>query len=127
TTRPTTTTTTTTTRPTTTTTTTTTSDGGKSCTATYTVPSQWPSGFQGDVKVTAGSSAISGWTVTWTYANGQTITQAWSATVTTSGSTVTAKNLSWNGGLQAGGSTSFGFIGSWNGTNSIPTVTCTAS
>src|SRR5689334_12610947 len=43
--------------------------GGKSCSAAYTVQNQWPGGFQGDVRVTAGSAAISGWTVTWTFAN----------------------------------------------------------
>ncbi len=119
------TTTTTTTRPVTTTTT---SGGtGKTCSAAYAVSGQWTGGFQGAVTVTAGTSAISGWKVTWTFANGQTISQAWSATVTSSGSAVTATNLSWNGALGAGANTSFGFLGSWNGTNSVPTLTCTAS
>ncbi|MFC7481146.1 cellulose binding domain-containing protein [Luedemannella flava] len=87
----------------------------------------WPGGFQGNVKVTAGSSAISGWTVTWTFANGQTVTQSWSSTITTSGATVTAKNAAWNGSLGAGGSTEFGFIGSWTGSNTAPTASCTAA
>ncbi|MFC3993976.1 cellulase family glycosylhydrolase [Actinoplanes siamensis] len=99
---------------------------GKKCTAAYTVTGQWPGGFQGEVKVTAGSSAISGWTVTWTYANGQTVSNAWGATVTSSGSSITAKNVGYNGGLGAGASTSFGFLGSWTGTNSVPAVSCTA-
>jgi mannan endo-1,4-beta-mannosidase len=77
--------------------------------------------------VTAGDSAISGWTVNWTFADGQTVTQPWSATVTSSGSDVTARNLSYNGSLGAGVSTTFGFLGSWNGANRVPTVSCTAS
>ncbi|MFC7483162.1 cellulose binding domain-containing protein [Luedemannella flava] len=85
---------------------------------------QWTGGFQGEVTVTAGSAAITGWTVTWTYANGQTITQLWNGTLTTSGSAVTVKNLSWNGSLAAGTSTTFGFLANWNGTNSVPTLTC---
>jgi mannan endo-1,4-beta-mannosidase len=97
------------------------------CTATYSIVGSWPNGFQGDVKVTAGSSAINGWTVTWTYANGQTVSQAWSATVTSSGSSVTARNVSYNGKLAAGAATNFGFLGSWTGTNSVPTLSCTAS
>jgi mannan endo-1,4-beta-mannosidase len=97
------------------------------CTAAYSIVGQWPAGFQGDVKVTAGSAAINGWTVTWTYANGQTVSQAWSATVTSSGSAVTARNVSYNGKLAAGATTNFGFLGSWTGTNSVPAVTCTAS
>ena len=125
--------TTTTTRPTTTTTTTrpttttTTSGGSRACTATYSVVNQWPGGFQGEVRVTAGGAAVTGWTVTWTFANGQAVTQAWNATVTSSGSSVTARNMSYNGGLAAGGSTAFGFLGSWNGTNAAPAVSCTAS
>ncbi|GAA1799233.1 hypothetical protein GCM10009682_21090 [Luedemannella flava] len=107
--------------------TTTSAPGAKSCTATYSVLGQWGGGFQGDVKVTAGSAAITAWTVTLTWANGQTITQAWNATVTTSGAVATAKNMSYNGSLGAGGSTTFGFLGSWNGTNSAPTLSCTAS
>src|SRR6185436_18739012 len=62
--------------------------GAKTCSATYAVTGQWPNGFQGDVKVTAGGSAITAWTVTWTFANGQTITQIWSATATASGSSI---------------------------------------
>ncbi|GIE78283.1 hypothetical protein Aph02nite_42330 [Actinoplanes philippinensis] len=97
------------------------------CTATYAVTGQWAGGFQGDVKVTAGSAAIKGWTVTWTYANGQTVSNAWGATVTSSGTTVTARNAAWNGSLGAGASTNFGFLGSWTGNNSVPTLTCAAS
>jgi cellulase/cellobiase CelA1 len=87
---------------------------------------QWPGGFQAEVRVTAGGSAISGWTVTWTFANGQQVTQAWSATVSASGSAVSARNVSYNGAISAGGSTTFGFIGSWTGTNTAPSLTCTA-
>lgn len=94
------------------------------CSATYAVVGQWPGGFQGEVTVKAGSSAISRWTVSWTFANGQTVTQAWSSTLTSSGATVTASNAAWNGSLAAGASTTFGFIGTWNGTNPVPTVSC---
>ncbi|WP_430786064.1 cellulase family glycosylhydrolase [Actinoplanes sp. G11-F43] len=97
------------------------------CTATYAVTGQWQGGFQGDVKVTAGGAAIRNWTVTWTFPNGQTVNNAWGATVTGSGSTVTARNAAWNGALAAGASTNFGFLGSWTGANGIPTPTCTAS
>ena len=96
------------------------------CTATYTITGQWPGGFQGDVKVTAGSSAVKNWTVTWTYANGQTVSNAWGATVTSSGTTVTARNAAWNGTLAPGASTTFGFLASWTGANPTPTPTCAA-
>jgi mannan endo-1,4-beta-mannosidase len=101
--------------------------GSRGCTAAYTILNQWPGGFQGEVRVTAGSTTINGWTVTWTFGNGQTVTQAWSATVTSSGSNVTARNMGYNGTVPAGAGTTFGFLGSWNGTNSTPAVSCTAS
>ena len=101
--------------------------GGRSCAATYSVVSQWTGGFQAAVRVTAGGSPISGWTATWRYANGQTITQSWNATVTASGANVTARNVSYNGTLGAGASTDFGFLGTWNGTNTAPAVTCAAA
>jgi mannan endo-1,4-beta-mannosidase len=100
---------------------------GGGCTAAYAIVGQWPGGFQGEVRVTAGSSAISGWTVTWTFANGQTVSQAWNASMTSSGSTVTARNVGYNGSLGAGASATFGFLGSWNGTNGRPSPTCAAS
>jgi len=98
--------------------------GPPGCTAAYSTVGQWAGGFQGEVRVTAGSSAINGWTATWTFANGQTVSQAWNATITSSGSTVTARNVSYNGRLAAGASTTFGFLGSWTGTNSAPTLSC---
>ncbi|GAB3855128.1 hypothetical protein GCM10029963_49250 [Micromonospora andamanensis] len=101
------------------------STGG--CTATYSVVGQWQGGFQGEVRVTAGSAAIRGWRVTWTFANGQTITQSWNATINASGSAVTATNVSFNGSLAAGTSATFGFLGNWNGSNTVPTLTCTAT
>jgi mannan endo-1,4-beta-mannosidase len=96
------------------------------CSASYSTTGQWTGGFQGDVRVTAGSAAINGWTVTLTFANGQTVTQSWNAAVTSSGSTVTARNVSYNGRLAAAASTTFGFLGSWTGSNTAPTLSCTA-
>ena len=96
------------------------------CTARYAVTGQWQGGFQGEVTVAASGATVSGWTVTWTFANGQTISSAWNATVTSSGSSVTANNVGYNGSLAPGATTAFGFLASWTGTNSVPAVTCTA-
>lgn len=65
--------------------------------------------------------------MTWTFANGQSVSQAWNATVTSSGSTVTGRGMSYNSKLAAGAGTTFGFLGSWTGTNTAPAVTCTAT
>ncbi len=97
------------------------------CTATYTVTNQWQGGFQAEVRVTAGARAITGWTAGWTFANGQRVTQSWNVTLTSSGTTVTARNADYNGRLAAGASATFGFLGSWTGTNSLPALSCTAS
>ena len=97
-------------------------------TASYQVTGSWPGGFQAQVTVKAGSSPITGWTVSWTFPNGQTITQLWSGSYKQSGASVTVSNASYNGAVAAGGSTTFGFLGSWNGTNNPPSsITCTAT
>jgi chitin-binding protein len=99
--------------------------GTARCSAAYTVTGQWTGGFQADVRITAGAAAIRGWTVSWTYPGGQQVASAWGATVSSSGSAVTARNAGYNGGVAAGASTSFGFIGS--GTpGAAPALTCTA-
>jgi len=99
----------------------------RGCTATYTIVNQWGSGFQGEVRVTAGSSAITGWTVTWTWRDGQRFTNTWNASVTSSGDAVTARNMPYNGSLAAGAGTSWGFTASRGAANTAPTVTCSAT
>lgn len=94
------------------------------CSATYTTANSWAGGFQGDVTVRAGTSPINGWTVRWTLASGQTITQLWNGTLSVSGPAVTVKNLSGNGSLAANGTATFGFLS--NGSPSTPTLTCTS-
>src|SRR5690606_20619071 len=73
--------------------------GQEDCTATYTVVNQWPGGFQAEVRVTAGAEDLSGWTVSWTFTDGETVTQAWNATVTSQGTSITARNASHNGSV----------------------------
>ena len=73
--------------------------------------------------VKAGASAISGWTVGWTFPGSQAISQMWNATFTQSGANVTAKNMSYTGSLAAGASTSFGFTAT--GSSATPSaLTC---
>jgi endo-1,4-beta-xylanase len=105
---------------------TTTSGGGGSggCTASYAITNSWNTGFSATVTVKNGSTARTGWDVKWTFANGQTITQLWSGQDTASGSSHSVTNLSYNGSLGAGASTTFGFNGTWSGTNSVPSLTC---
>jgi endoglucanase len=96
------------------------------CSATYRIDSQWPNGFGATVTVRAGNSAIGSWTVRWTFANGQTISQLWNGVDTPSGASHAVRNAPHNGSLGAGTSTTFGFNGTSSGTNSTPTLTCTS-
>ncbi|MEU8167785.1 cellulose binding domain-containing protein [Micromonospora sp. NPDC049004] len=94
---------------------------GAACTATYRTVNSWSGGFQGEVTVTAGTAAVNGWTVTWNLSNGQSISQVWNGTLSTSGSTATVRNVSYNGSLAPGGTTTFGFLGSGTPANASPT------
>nr|MDT0661934.1 cellulase family glycosylhydrolase [Micromonospora sp. DSM 115978] len=103
------------------------------CRVAYTVSSQWPGGFTANVGVTNLGDPISGWNLTWSFPSGQRVTQAWNATVTSSGSQHTATNASYNPTIGTNATVSFGFNGSWTGTNSTPTsfalngVACTGN
>src|ERR1035437_4194657 len=99
--------------------------GTGTCAATWHVDNSWTGGFQATVTVTAGSSAITGWTVNWTWPSGQSITNFWNATITSSASAVTAKNAGYNGALGAAGSTTFGM--QLNGSAVTPALSCTAA
>ncbi|WP_369250309.1 cellulose binding domain-containing protein [Streptomyces sp. R41] len=92
------------------------------CTVTYKITNQWSGGFQADVALAnTGSGAWSGWSLGWTFPDGQKITQLWNADYTQTDAAVTAKNLNWNANVAPGSSVSFGFTGSWSGSNTKPT------
>lgn len=104
--------------------TTTAPSGNGTCTAAYALVGSWQGGFQGTVTVTAGGTAVNGWTVKMTMAGGVTVTQLWNGVLSGSAPSYTVRNQSYNGALAAHASTSFGFIGS--GTAATPTLTCTS-
>lgn len=98
---------------------------GGACTAAYQVVNEWPGGFQAGVTVTAGSAALAGWTVQWTFPGGQSITQLWNGTLSAGGGSVSVSNAPYNGTVPAGGSTTFGFLGS--GAGAAPSdLSCTS-
>ncbi|MGA2653588.1 MAG: glycoside hydrolase family 6 protein [Terracidiphilus sp.] len=100
---------------------------GGACTVDYTISPQNSSQFGATISITnGGTTALSNWTLTWTFANGQTISNSWNGAVTQSGANVTVSEQAgqtWEN-IPAGGSyTGFGFNGTWNGTtNAIPTA-----
>ncbi|GAA3850104.1 cellulose 1,4-beta-cellobiosidase [Streptomyces coacervatus] len=92
------------------------------CTVDYKVQNQWDTGFTAAVTVTNNSAAKSSWAVKWSYAGNQKVTSYWNAKVSQSGADVTAANETYNGTIATGGSVSFGFNGSYSGTNALPTT-----
>ncbi|CAM5334761.1 Chitinase C [Streptomyces alboniger] len=85
-------------------------------TATYAKTQDWGTGFEGKWTVkNTGTTALSSWTVEWDFPSGTSVTSAWDADVTSSGTHWTAKNKSWNGSLAPGASVSFGFNGTGSG------------
>lgn len=99
--------------------------GTGDCTAEIVVVSDWGSGWQGDVYITAGENSLNGWTLTWTWSSGQSVSSSWNVDLSQSGSSVTATDVGWNGSIASGqSSNAFGFIA--NGSSSVPTVECSA-
>ncbi|GCF10467.1 cellulose binding domain-containing protein [Dictyobacter arantiisoli] len=109
---------------------------GTGCKVHYAVTNQWNTGFGATLTITnTGNTAINGWSLQFSFANGQKITQGWNANFAQTGSAVTVTNVSYNGSIPAGATLSSapGFNGSLSGSNSNPTaftlngVTCTTA
>lgn len=92
------------------------------CTAAFSVTNAWAGGFIGTVKVTAGATAVSRWSVGLTLPSGTSIANVWNGQL--SGSTVSA--AAWNGSIAARGTTEFGFQASGSATG-LAVASCTAS
>ena len=96
--------------------------GNASCRVTYAADS-WGTGFTANVTVAnTGSSALNGWTLGFTLPSGQSVTNAWNATISGTSGALTARNAAHNGSIPAGGSTSFGFQGSYSGSFASPSA-----
>jgi endo-1,4-beta-xylanase len=93
------------------------------CSATYSVTSQWSTGYTGQVRIACSGASLASWKAEWAFGAGQRITQAWNASCTQSGAAVSCVNASYNGSVPDGGSVTFGFNGSWSGSNPVPVVT----
>jgi mannan endo-1,4-beta-mannosidase len=97
--------------------------GTGACAVTYDVPNQWQGAFQGTVSIrNTASTAVNGWTLRWSFANGQVISQLWHGIASQNGADVQVRNENWNATIAAGGSLSLGFTASHNGTNTAPTA-----
>lgn len=104
----------------------TTTEGGGSgagCSVGYRVAGEWGAGFQGEIAIrNTGTAAITGWTLTFTFADGQVITNMWGGTPRQTGAAVTVTAASYTATIPAGGSVTLGFTADKGGTNSAPTA-----
>ena len=88
----------------------------------YVVNNSWGAGATASIEITNnGTTAINGWSVNWSYVNNR-VTGSWNATVSGS-NPYSASNLSWNGGIPAGQTISFGMQVATNGAVETPVVT----
>ncbi len=100
---------------------------GSACTVDYAISPQNSSQFGATLSIiNNGTTTLSNWSLTWTFANGQTISSSWNGAVSQSGANVKVSEQSgqtWEN-IPAGGRYSgFGFNGTWNGvTNAVPTA-----
>jgi len=85
-----------------------------SASCTYTVDSEWSTGFTASITIKNDTSAaISGWSVNWQYATNRS-SGGWNANFSGT-NPYTATNLNWNGNIAVGQSVSFGVQGDKNG------------
>jgi len=91
------------------------------CQVSYTIVNQWPTGFQAAVNVTNNAAPLTSWTLAFQFPNSQQITNGWNAVWSQSGPQVTAANAAWNGNLGTGQTANLGFVGTWSGSNDVPT------
>jgi cellulose 1,4-beta-cellobiosidase len=100
---------------------------GGACEVDYAISPQNTSQFGATINIKNNSgSALSNWSLTWSFANGQTIANSWNGAVSQSGGKVTVSEQSgqsWQNIPANGSYSGFGFNGTWNGTtNAIPTA-----
>ena len=96
--------------------------GGGACKVGY-VKSEWAGGFTASVTITnTGQGPVNGWTLAFSFPGDQKVTSAWNATVSQSGSAVTARNVDFNGSIPPGGDASFGIQGTWASSGASPTA-----
>ncbi|MFI6859497.1 cellulase family glycosylhydrolase [Streptomyces sp. NPDC050421] len=103
----------------------TTDEGGTTpdtgCSVGYRVVGEWPGGFQGEITIrNTGTTTIDGWTLGFSFANGQTVTNMWGGTPTQSGGSVSVAPASYTSTIAANGSVTVGFTGGQSGTNAAP-------
>src|SRR5215471_3054983 len=105
------------------------------CSVTYVRNSQWtgpPNGFTAQVTIAnTGTTAISGWSLAFTFPGDQKITSNFNGGFSQTGENAALTNASYNGAIAPGASITDGFQGTWTSNDTSPTsftlngATCT--
>jgi hypothetical protein len=93
-----------------------------SCQVTWSVSTDWGTGFGVSVNITNNGPALTSWSLQYSFAGAQTLQSGWNGTWTQSAKAVTVTNADWNGALATGASTSIGANFNYTGTNTAPTA-----
>ncbi|WP_328440151.1 cellulase family glycosylhydrolase [Streptomyces sp. NBC_00444] len=95
---------------------------GVGCSVGYRAVHEWTGGFQGEIVIrNTGTTPLSGWSLVFTFADGQTVTNMWGGTATQNAGAVTVSPASYTSTIPAAGSVTVGFTGSKGATNTAPT------
>ena len=96
------------------------------CSVTYARNSQWtgsPNGFTAQVTIAnTGTTAVSGWSLAFTFPGDQKITSNFNGGFAQSGENATLTNASYNGAIAPGSSVTVGFQGTWTNSDAVPTA-----
>jgi len=92
------------------------------CTVAYEITGSWSTGFSANVIITnTGGTAINGWTLAFSYTDGQQIFNMWNASYIQNGGAVTVTNDPPWALINPGSSQSFAFQATSSGSNTPPT------
>ena len=96
--------------------------GGGTCHVTYTKNSEWAGGFTAQVVIAnTGTTAINGWSLTFTFPGDQKITSNFNGGFSQTGENATLTNASYNGTIAPGANIADGFQGTWTSSDANPT------
>src|SRR5487761_61816 len=96
--------------------------GGGTCHVTYTKNSEWAGGFTAQVVIAnTGTTAINGWSLTFTFPGDQKITSNFNGGFSQTGENATLTNAGYNGTIAPGANIADGFQGTWTSSDANPT------
>ena len=94
------------------------------CAVGYSIVSDWGTGFEATLLIeNTGTTTLNNWTLQWTFAGNQAVTDLWDGNVAQNGANVTVTSENYNGSVAPGASVQgVGFTANYSGTNAAPTA-----